>query len=406
MSVQIRPIAPDEHPAFYRRLSAAFGSEPSEARQQASAKTIELDRTLSAWDAGECVGTAGAFSFGITVPGGASTPVAGVTMVSVAPTHRRRGILRSFMDRQLDDVAARGESMAVLTASEGSIYGRFGYGAATWYWGWTLRTEGTSVARPSTAGGRIRLLARDDWMKVVPGLYERARLRHPGEVGMDEAFWKHWAADHEWEREGLTGRFVAVHESDDGEPDGFVAWRAKSKWTDHGLPDMRVHVGKLYGVDDEVEMALWQHVMSIDLVREVHAWGRPVDEPLRWRLEEPRKLEVKHQGDHLWVRLLDLPAAFAVRSHDVDDAVVFGVTDGFRPDNTGAWRIGPDGCARSDADPDLELDVADLGSLYLGGVSASHLARAGRVVERTPGALRRADLLLGTAATPWCGTEF
>lgn len=406
MDVQIRPITADEHPAYYRRLSAAFGSDATPERIEAYTRVVELDRSLSAWDGGECVGTAGAFSFDMAVPGGGRVPVAGVTMVSVAPTHRRQGILRNFMGRQLDDVAERGEPIAVLTASEASIYGRFGYGAATWYWGWELLTEGTELARPSAAGGRVRLLANDDWLKVLPAIYDRARLRHPGEVSFPESHWAHWAADHEWEREGRTARFVAVHEGDDGEADGFVAWRAKSGWTDHGLPDMRVHVGELYGFDDEVETALWQHLMSIDLVRRVHAWGRPVDDPLRRRLADPRRLQVSAHSDHLWLRLVDLPAAFAARTYDVDDAVVFGVTDPFRPENTGAWRIGADGCSRADVEPDLELDVADLGSLYLGGVSASQLARSARVVERTPGALRRADLLLSSAAVPWCGTEF
>jgi predicted acetyltransferase len=406
VDVQIRPITADEHPAFSRRLSAAFGSDMTPARQEAYARITELDRTLSAWDGGELVGTAGAWSFDMSVPGEGSVPAAGVTMVSVAPTHRRRGILRSFMARQLDDVAERGEPVAILTASEGSIYSRFGYGPATWYWGWVLLTEATEIAQPSTAGGRVRQLDPDDWVKVLPAIYERARLRHPGEVTFPEPHWGHWAQDHEWEREGRTARFVAVHEGEGGEADGFVSWRVKSGWTEHGLPDMQAHVEHLYGADDEVDTALWEHVVSIDLVRKVHGWGRPVDEPLRWRLDEPRKLQVTHHGDHLWVRLLDIPAAFAARSYDVDDAVVMGVRDPFRPANTGTWRIGADGCGRSDGEPDLELDVADLGSLYLGGVSASHLARAGRVVERTAGALRRTDLLLSSPRTPWCGTHF
>ena len=308
------------------------------------------------------------------------------------------------MDRQLDDVAERGEPIAVLTASEGSIYRRFGYGPATWWAEVELPIEGAEVARPSTAGGRMRNLSPDDWAKVVPPLFERLRHRYVGEMKATDAMWADWCDDPEWNRGGLTGRLVAVHENADGEADGYVSWRAKNRW-DHSLPDSEVHLEDLYGADDEVETALWQHLMAIDLVRRVKG-ARPVDEQLRWRLAEPRKLKVNHVGDHVWVRLVDVAAAFTARSYDVDDAVVIGVTDPFRPANDGAWRIGADVCGRSDGEPDVTLDVADLGSLYLGGVTASQLARAGLVRERTPGALRRVDRLLSVPVAPWCATHF
>lgn len=404
MSVDIRPVTDDELPAFSRRLATAFSGTTSDERIASNRRITELDRTLSAWDAGEIVGTAGAFTFEVTVPGGAFLRAAGVTMVSVSPTHRRQGILREFMARQLDDVAGRGEPLALLTASEGSIYGRFGYGAATWWSQVHLPLEGTELVRPSTAGGRIRQVAKDDWLKVLPSLFDRVRHRYVGEVRTTEEMWEEWAKDHEWNREG-TLRQVVVHEGADGEPDGYVAWNMKAGWTDHGLPNATVLVDHLYAADDEVETALWQHLMTIDLARSIKG-SRPVDEQLRWRLAEPRKLQVSHLGDHLWLRLVDIAAAFDGRSYEVDDAVVFGVTDPFRPGNDGTWRIGAGGCSRVDAEADVELDVADLGSLYLGGVTASQLARAGRVVERTPGALGRADRLLSVAVAPWCATGF
>ena len=86
---------------------------------------------LAAVDEGRIVGGAGAFSFRTTVPGGAVVPSAGVTVVGVLPTHRRRGILRSMMRLQLDDAHERGEALATLFASEETIYGRYGYGRAT-----------------------------------------------------------------------------------------------------------------------------------------------------------------------------------------------------------------------------------------------------------------------------------
>ena len=404
MTVEIRPITDDELPQFGRRLATAFGGETSDARIESNRTITELDRTLSAWDGGELVGTAAAFSFDMTVPGGSAIPAAGVTMVSVTPTHRRRGILSEFMRRQLDDVAERGEPVALLTASEGSIYGRFGYGIGTFWAAVSIPIEGTTLVRPSTAGGRVRNLAADDWAKVVQPIYERLLPRYVGEVRRPDGFWTEWAKDHPWQREGRTPLQVVVHEDPAGEPDGFVVWRTKGGW-EHSLPRFEVHAEMLYGADDEVETALWQHLMSIDLARLVVA-QRPTDEQLRWRLDEHRKLKVSHIGDHLWVRIVDVGAAFSARSYDVDDAVVVGLRDPFRPQNDGTWRIAADGCGRTDAAAELELDVADLGSLYLGGVTASALARSGRVVEKVPGALRRADRLLSTPTQPWCATHF
>lgn len=403
MKLELRPITEDEHPSWSRWIGRAFGDDNDDERIAAWRKITELERTIAALDGGEIVGTAGAFTYEMALPGGATLPAAGVTAVSVRSTHRRQGVLTRMMAHQLDDVASRGEPLAILTASETPIYGRFGYGLGSQFWGWTLDAD-SAIATPSTARGRIRQVEKDDAVKVLPGIRERLWRRHPGEVSWSPAWWDDWFRDAKDERNGGSERRYAIHESESGEADGYVSWNAKPKWED-GLPVGRIHLGHLYGVDDEIEAALFELLLSIDLVKTISAWDRPVSDPLRWRLADVRRMRVGTQGDHLWIRILDVERALSARELGADDRLVVEITDAFRPQTAGAYVIEPGSCRRTDETADLLMDIRDLGALYLGGVSATTLARAGRVQDRT-GALTRADRLLASSATPWCRTHF
>lgn len=406
----MRAVTEDEFPAYARTVEAAFGEVASDEEVAKWRSVTPLDRTIAVVDEGEIVGTAGAFSFDMSLPGGTDTAVAGVTAVSVRPTHRRRGLLRRMMDHQLDDIAERGEAVAILTASETVLYGRYGYGLAASYSGWTLPTLGTTLARPSTAPGRCRIVDAAEARKVLPDVYERSRHRHPGQLTRSEAWWDLHLADEPSDRNGLSALFHAVHEDPAGVADGVVTYRRKSAH-DHGLPAAEIHVRPdLYAVDDEVEVALWELLIGTDLVRTIRTHGRPVDEVLRWRLADPRRLQIRAVTDHLWVRVLDVAVALEARRYPVDGRLVLDLTDPFRPANDGRWALegGPDGATagRTTDDADLALSADDLGALYLGGVSATTLARAGRVTELQPGALARADVILGWGVAPWCATEF
>jgi predicted acetyltransferase len=408
MDITLRSVTADEMQAFTRAVAAAFASIGSDDDIAEWSVGLEPERTLAAFDGDAIVGTAGAFTFELTVPGRALVPAAGVTVVGVHPTHRRQGLLRRMMDVQLDDVAARGEPIAVLTASESAIYPRFGYGLATFGARWALRTEGTVLASPSRAEGRIRLLDPKDASAVVPALYDAARRRHVGEVTRSDALWQHEFSDQPGGK-GPRKVFTAVHESPDGRADGFVRYRVREDWSD-GIAQHILEVEDLYALDDDVDAALWQFLLDIDLVAEIRARRRPLDEPLRWRLEDPRRLRTEAVVDHLWVRILDPAAALAARSYAGDDAIVLELHDGFRPANGGRWEVTPTGdgasVSRTEREPDIALDAPALGALYLGGVTATTLARAGRLSERTEGAVARADQLFGVTPLPWCRTEF
>jgi predicted acetyltransferase len=410
MELELRAVTEEEHPAYARTVEAAFGEVADDDEIARWRSVTPLDRTIGVFDGSGVVGTAGVFPFDLTLPGGTETAAAGVTAVAVLPTHRRRGLLRRMMDHQLDDIAERGEAVAILTASETVLYGRYGYGLAASYSGWTLPTLGTELARPSQAPGRVRVIDAGEARTVLPEVYERSRHRHPGQVSQDQAWWDLFLADRPGDRQGRSALFFALHKDADGTPDGIVAYRRKDGH-DHGLPDSEIHVRPhLFAVDDEVEVALWELLIGTDLVRRVSAFGRPVEEVLRWRLADPRRLQIRAVTDHLWLRVVDVAAALEARRYPVEGRVVLDLTDPFRPANDGRWSLegGPDGAsaARTTEEADLALGIDDLGALYLGGVTATTLARAGRVEERRPGALARTDAVLASPVVPWCAIEF
>jgi predicted acetyltransferase len=221
-----------------------------------------------------------------------------------------------------------------------------------------------------------------------------------------------WALDlrdRERDRRGLSAAFYAVHEDSGGVADGYVRYRFKHAWH-HGLPNNEVHVVDIAATSPLAEAALWRFLLDIDLARSVHAARRPVDEPLRWLLTDPRQVRTEGMTDDLWVRLVDVGAALAARRYAVADQLTIEVTDQFRPANDGHYRLdgGPDGavCTRTDDPADIACGVAELGAIYLGGVSARSLARAGRIEERTDGALTRLDAMVVTDPPPLCRTGF
>jgi predicted acetyltransferase len=314
------------------------------------------------------------------------------------------------MARQLDDVAERGEALAVLTASESIIYGRFGYGIATWAAGFAIDRQHARLARPVPPHGRTVMLDTDEASKRLPDLYDDLRRRQVGALSRPPGWWADYFRDAEEDREGASRFFYALHLSDSGDPDGFVTYRVKKSWTDDGVPAGDTRVYELHGASQSVRTQLWQFCLGVDLSATVSCWNVPVDEPLRWMLADPRRFRVTGTADWLWARLVDIPNALGARRYASSGRLVLEVDDAFLPRNSGRYELegGPDGaeCRRTDAAADLALSVADLGALYLGGTRCTTLARAGRVEELRPGALAAGDALFTAADAPWCATEF
>ena len=410
MDLELRDITDEEFPAHARLTEAAFGHQPSDQEVQDWADLTAGEHRWGVFDDGEIVATGGAFAFDLTVPGGATVPAGGLTAIAVRPTHRRRGILTSMMDHHLDEVARRRQPISILTASEASIYGRFGYGPAGHLATWKLPTAGASLSPPPRAEGRLRVVDAATARSLLPQVYDANRTVTPGALSRKPAWWDHHLLDREASREGASAMFFVVHESTDGVVDGYATYRLKPSWTRHGLADGELVAVAVVSADPEVEAALWEHLLGVDLVTTVRGRHRPVEDHLRWRLADPRRMQVQHVLDHLWVRILDVPAALEARRYPVAGSVVIEVTDAFRPAAGGRFRLegGPLAatCARTDEPADVALAAPDLGAVYLGGVRPSTLARAGRVEERTRGALARLDVLLSWHGSPWCATAF
>ncbi|HEX6312738.1 MAG TPA: GNAT family N-acetyltransferase [Acidimicrobiia bacterium] len=408
MTVEIRPVTADEVAAYVRTAVTGFGERLAPERLELAWTNHELDRTLAAFDEGEIVGTGRLYSLELTVPGGATVPVAGVSAIAVLPTHRRRGLLTAIMRRHLDDAAEREEPMAVLHASEGGIYRRFGYGVATTTMSATLERRHSAFVGPVGAGGRVRLVEEETARKVFPEIFDRARRVQPGAISRIDEWWSDqffWSGPKE-----SGARFLTTYESHAGVLDGFASYRIVEKWD--GLSHNRLELGDLVTVTPEARAALWRYLCDVDLVESIAIWSAPVDDPLRWLLAESRRLRVNRVSDELWIRVIDAPAALAARRYAVAGSLVLDVVDELRPAGAAAGRFalegGPDGATatRTDAEPELVLGVAELGAGYLGGVAFSTLARAGLVEERTPGALERADAMFRTVPAPYGMTWF
>jgi predicted acetyltransferase len=405
MGLDLRTVRDEELGDFLRAVSTGFGRTTPEEGDEYPVHLLPADRCLAVRDDGAVVATAGAFPLRITVPGGGQVAVAGVTVVTVHPTHRRRGLLRQMMDEQLDDVARRGEPIAALTASEASIYERFGYGTATYGTRWELASEYASLQVSSPTEGSVRLVEGDAAAVAAQAVYDVAAAARVGEMERPPDWWSPIFTP------GERGArfFTAVHDGPDGTPDAFARYTLDSSWPD-GVPSYTLRVIEFQAVDADAEAALWTYLFGIDLVATVVAVARPVDEPLRWRLPDARRLRVRELRDHLWVRIVDVAAALTARTYGADDALVVELADSFRPANNGRWLVegGHAGatCERTDRAADLTLTAPELGAIYLGGVAVSTLAAAGRVRERTTGAVQRADRFFLVHPSPWCTTHF
>lgn len=402
--VELRRPNRDEWDVWYGNLIRAFGGVPESAEESELWRTLTPhNRSIGAWDGDGCVGTAGAFAFRLSVPGGALVPAAGVTMVSVAATHRRRGILTSMMRRQLDDVRAWGEPLAVLTASEPAIYGRFGYGCGSFNISAEIDTVRARLSvPPGTDAVRLRYADPADVLDECEAVYAALVPGRAGMVARLPGWERLWLLDPESERDGASPTQCVVTERD-GEVTGYARFRVKPEWGKAGCAG-EVRLLDLAALDPASDAALWRFLFDIDLTATLTVRTRPVDDAWQFMVSDIRRCRVRPR-DSLYVRLVDVGAALEARTYQAPVDVVFEVVDAFCPWNAGRWRLSGDAkgasCVRT-ADPaELSLSVRELGAAYLGGVSLAALAGAGRVRELRRGALAEAAVGFGGAVPPW-----
>jgi len=399
--IRIRVGTADDWDAISDLLGYAFHETIDQETRDREASVFEPERSLVADDGGAVVGHAAAYTRELTVPGG-PVPAAFVTLVGVAPTHRRQGLLGRMMRRQLAEIADAGrEPVAALWASEAAIYPRYGYGLATQRLSLDVALREIRPPQvPMAPDARLRLIEPADATADLAKVYEQLRADRPGYASRDDRWWRAILADPASDRNGATALHGVVHDTPQG-PTGYALWRTKSGW-DIG-PQAEVRVREVLAADPATYAALWRFLLSIDLTRKAAFSFASLDEPLTHMVDEPRHLGARVL-DGLWVRVVDVPTALASRRYVVDVDVVLDVTDALLPRNTGRWRLtgGPGGatCTATDEPADLACTALELGSAYLGGPSLAALAAAGRVRELTPGALAAVSAAFGWHRLP------
>ncbi|HEY7380002.1 MAG TPA: GNAT family N-acetyltransferase [Gaiella sp.] len=382
-----------------------FGWQPTEDDAERFSRVLPLERLHAVLDDGAIVAAAGAFPFELTVPGG-PVPCAGVTVVGVLPSHRRRGLLRRMMDAQLGDARERGDAIAALWASEETIYGRFGYGLASLSFFLKGERQGLRLRTGLPAReGHVRLVGEDEALRAFPRLYEKVRRRSVGFLSRPREWWELRTLHDDPERRFGAGPLNRALLELDGRPAGYALYRIAQQG--HGL-DWRktVRVIEAFGVDARATREVWRFLLDIDWMDEVEAWMLPLDHPLRLMVARINLLNSR-VVDGLWLRLIDVGAALSARSYATGGRVTFEVTEDPRfPDNVATWTVADGRATRTRRRPDVRLDVQALASAYLGGFGFAELARAERVEEVARGGLARADALFRTGAAPWCPENF
>jgi predicted acetyltransferase len=413
MPTTVRPIRDDELTEWFEASGAAFyiwqNYDPA-AVAGVRRDTWDLDRVIGAFEGDRITGTFRTFGVQLTLPGGARVPVSAVSGVTVLPTHRRRGTLTKLVADDLARAKARGDAAAILISAEWPIYGRFGYGPATWHARWTVRVRAARLAGAPT--GAVELVQPLEARKLLPEIYERYAAGQAGEITRPDDRW-----DYDLGIVELPGRprwrgSIAIHRDAAGELDAYARYHGEEVW-EEGIPDNRMHLDELHGVTVEAELELWRYLVQVDLTATIRADTRREREPLQWFLDDARAARVTDLSDFLWVRPMDVERLLGERAYDRDGALVLeiaDVVDGQPGPAAGRYRLevrdGAATCRRTDAAPELTLDVGHLGAAILGGTRLIDASRAGGATEHRPGALAEADALLRTADAPWCTSWF
>jgi predicted acetyltransferase len=409
MSYELRPLTSEYFPAFRQALSLGFGHDADlddEAMNERFEAMFLPERAFPVFDGDELISTGADYEFQLTVPGGAQVPTAGLTVITVRPTHTRKGVLTTMIREHFDRARRRGELLSVLWASEASIYGRFGYGPAVQLHEVEFDTRFVG-RRQGEPGVPVRLVDQAQAEKLLPDVYAAAQPHRPGMFQRTPTWWKYRLFfDPEKWRDGASAvRHIVAFE--DGEPTGYVSYRQKEKWDQLAAGEVRIK--ELVAVTGSAYRALWQYVSNIDLFPIVKHWNVAPDDPLWLLFENGRAVGTRSVSDGIWIRLIDVPGALEARAYARDGAVVVQVGDSFCDWNEGTYRIsvagGKAAVSRVDDDPEVSMTAGTLGGLYLGGRDALAFARAGRI-EGTPEAVQKLNWLFRSSPEPWCAEIF
>jgi predicted acetyltransferase len=388
-------------------VDLAFGSSYDPADDAAFQPFFSTYDVIGAYDGDLMVGGGALWHTTLTVPGG-EVPASAVTAVGVLPTHRRRGALTAMMRRQLDDIHDSGDPLAMLWASEGGIYGRYGYGMATI--NAVIEAERSRIAFRDRAvpTGTLRFVEADEATRLLPSLFEQVRDTRAGFFARAEHYWRaEIFHDPPHRRRGGGPLLYVVHQTG-GTDDGYAMYRINQDWGTRG-PASVLNVYEVTGTTPQVHAELWQFLFNVDLIATVRARPQPVDAPLLRMVTEPRRLGMT-LGDGMWLRVVDVAAALESRGYARDGSLVIELRDALCGWNAGRWSLeaGFDGARvqRTERGADVAMDVGDLAALDLGGATFAELRAANRCEEISQGGSARFDALFRTDLAPFCPLIF
>ncbi|QCB50185.1 GNAT family N-acetyltransferase [Rhodococcus sp. PAMC28707] len=395
-TITVRTATDDDWDAVALLDAHAFG-EHQNAEDLAETQILTSSRhVVMAWDGSTPVGVAMHFPMSVTVPGGAQVEASGVSWVSVAPTHRRRGILRRMFTEQHRNLDAAGAPLSLLTASEATIYRRFGYGPATEEHRVVLDRRFAQFHPDVPAVTDVRLVESTEASALLPEIYHRWQRKTAGAQPKPPIRWERFFADRENVREGLTALFFMVH------PDGYVAYRRNMSG------DTKVVVQEFIAVTDDAYAQMWQVLVGIDLVDTIEVSQAP-DEPLPFLLTNNRLPKITGHHDALWSRVMNVEAALEARTYAVDAQFVLDVEDPFL-EAGGTFDVtisaGSATVTRTDAPADASMKLDVLSSLYFGTHRASRFAASNRLWSRDSDALHTVDLAFSTDRASVMGWGF
>jgi predicted acetyltransferase len=406
MAFRVRPVRDlDEYRAAVGAIGHYFGWVMTEEEAERFSLRLPRERMHAVLDDGRIVAGAGAYGLELTLPAGPAQ-CAGVTVVGVLPSHRRRGLLRRMMDLQLRDVRERGEPIAALWASEETIYGRFGYGLASLSLNLGIRRRNVGIRPDLHPEGSMRLIEKDEALRVLPRLYDRIRKRSPGFLSRSREWWEERTLGDRPENRRGAGPLVRALYERDGRPAGWALYRISQSGATYEEWKKTVKVSEVQGIDDAARREVWRFLLGIDWTDELTVEGLAVDDSVLLVVDRPNELRPR-VFDGLWVRPVEVGAALAARGVSGDGRATIEVTaDPHFPDNVGTWTVEGDRVRRASRRPDVRLDVQGLGMTMLGGFTFAQLARAGRAEEAARGGLARADALFRSERAPWCPEIF
>jgi len=392
MSIELKTSTWDDFPLVKIINARGENGYRTQADFDAHQLVFKPERSIMAFDGKHMVGNALSYEMDMYIPGGLSK-IAAVASVSVQATHRRKGINRAIMKYQLEDIYSRGEPLAVLQASESIIYGRYGYGLASFESNLEIEKTRSAYAVEHASMGQTYFVEESEARGIFPQIYSKAIENRNGMVTRPENWW-----EFRFREPGLKGGdpkswFVKYQEN--GQDDGYL------RYTINGT---ELNVIELIASSHQAYSSLWRICLDMDLVDVIKAEHRPADDELKWMLADPRRL-VEHSSDRYWVRLVDVRTALSQRSYSSDGSLILKIQDDFLPWNKQVVELSSESgkslCSISNKNPDIILTAGDLGAVYLGGINFSTLLSANRIEEVTEGSVAQANLMFSTSRKPW-----